>query len=179
MAAKYISAGMNEGNMIHVRKCQIGSGTDAPADVVLGALGTDVVSSDNNSTGLYPIFYVQAGIVVTDMVVDKIVAFNSTGAFVMHIGDTDVDGFWPNSDLVASDAGIKSLKTHVSTAEGQAYPAYVSQRVYVSGGSQTAGSTGDTFNSDGWCPINVQVTTAKLNAGKADVYLYYYDKNAC
>lgn len=112
------------------------------------------------------LFRVPVGVLVRDVLVNKVTAFGSTGAFTMCIGDTDSDGFWPSSDLIASDAGMKSLFTQVSTAEAAALPAYAGGRKYTSA---------DTLDSDGYASIVVSVGTAKINAGLAEVYLAYVD----
>lgn len=129
-----------------VRKVTVGIASDSP-DISL------------TSTGAVTLFDVSNGVVVRDIVVYKVNAFNSTGAFTMTIGtDTDADGFLVSTGIVASDAGLKTVATSAAAA--------------------TAYHQGYVFDSDKDTSTHVQVTigTAKINAGLAEIYLVYFDK---
>lgn len=136
---------------MRVKKVKIGSATDN--DVVLSA------------TGVYTLFTPSHGVFVHDMIIRKITAFTSGG--VLNIGDTDADGYFATTDWTATDVstngGIVSMKW-ASTAYGATVPAYRQGRFYSS-------DAGDTM------AITLTVTTAAIAAGKAEIYLLYFDRS--
>ena len=150
MAAKLIPAIGEWASPRSIRIAKVSFGFTAGVDVRM------------TTTGTYTLFTPKDGVYVQDVVINKRTAFNSTGAFTLNIGDTDIDGFIPSTDLVASDAGLKSMKWN-STAWGATRPAYVAGRYYSSDDSDTMA-------------ITATLAVAPLSAGKAIAYVYYFEE---
>lgn len=121
------------------------------------ATDNDVVVT---STGDYKLFTPSHGVLVTDMRIKVVTAFNIS---TITIGDTDVDGYFAGSDVVFTGVTTqaKSMQ-HTSTAFGVTAPAYRDGRFYST-------DAGDTM------AINAQVTAAAVTAGKAYAYIFYVD----
>lgn len=163
MAAKTIAPFLGVPGGVKVAKVSFGIASDSP-DVSVTAVASDVRA--------VTVFNVPAGTFVTNLIVNVKTALDSTGAFTMSIGDTDADGYIVDTDLLASDAGIKSMLGKAGSTGAAHAEAYLSGRLY--------GSDFDSGpDSDGHYQIAVTLGTAPINAGLADIYLVYFNANEC
>lgn len=153
MAKKTITGASLQPMALKVAKVSFGVAAQNP-DVAI-----DV--STGFATAANVLFTLPVGAVVSHMVINKRVAFGSTGAFTMDIGDTDTDGYFASAGLVASDTGVRSSIMNGGSTGGAHTSAYGTGRVYTSD---------DDLN------IGVSIGTAKINAGVADAYLFYFIK---
>lgn len=158
MAAKVLNTTMKPGT-VQIAKVSFGIASDNP-DVAFSAIASDVEAKT--------LFKVPFGTFVTNVIVNVRTAFGSTGSPTWTIGDTDADGYLPSSDLIASDAGIKSMLGKDGSTGGAFAAAYHSGRLYGSD---------DTYDTDNLVAIQATQGTTFINAGLADVYLVFFNVN--
>lgn len=154
---------------IHVAKVTFGVASDNP-DVNLGS--EDGQTSDG-TTGEFILFKVSKGVCVDDLKVFRNDVFSTGGSAVYSIGDSDLDGYGVNSDLLLGSGttgtmySCKAMSGSTGVAHGTAY---VGGRLYTSDDEQ---------DSDGYSHIVVSVSTAAdLEGGWATAYLYWHGKDA-
>ena len=160
MALKKLVSSMLPGGM-HLARVTFGAKSTDNPDVLWPA--TDI------SAGTV-LFKAPVGTVITNVRFHIGTAFGSTGAFIMNVGDaTDPDGWFESTDLVASDVG-KHVASWSLQSTGIANP-----NAFAKGKEVSTGNTLDADNLES--VVVVTVGTAPLNAGLADFYVEYFNKN--